>query len=57
MMQFCRNEKYIEQELILESDSEEASSTQSDTGHDEDVATVGYDNNASGSQVHVWSQP
>jgi hypothetical protein len=43
----------IEQELILESDSEEAALSESDNGQDEDVASVGCDNNVNGSQVHI----
>jgi len=55
MAKFLRHEKEIKQEIILETNSHEAVS--SDNGHDEDSATAGCDNNASGSQVHVWSRP
>jgi hypothetical protein len=51
MQKFLRNEKEIEQELILETDSEEAILSDSDTGPDEDSANVGCDSNANGSQV------
>jgi hypothetical protein len=47
--------RYFEQEPILESDYEEAISSESHSGH-EDAATVGCDNNASGSQVHIQSR-
>jgi hypothetical protein len=57
MEQFSRNEKHTEQQLILESDSEEAISCEGDSGHDEDVATAGCDSNVSGSQVHIWLRP
>jgi hypothetical protein len=57
MFQFFRNEKYIKQELISESSSEEAISSESDMGQDEDAATAGCDNNANGSQVHILSRP
>jgi len=49
MAQFLRNENYIEQELIVESDSEETVSFEHDIGHDEDIAAVGCDSNVSGS--------
>jgi len=39
----------------LESDSEETILSDSDSGHNEDAATVGWNNNANGSQVHIWS--
>jgi len=51
MQKFLRNEKEIEQELILETDSEEAILSDSDSGPDEDSANVGCDSNANGSQV------
>jgi hypothetical protein len=48
MVQFLSNK----QELMVESDSEEAISSESDSVSDEDAATTGCDDNASQSQVH-----
>jgi len=51
-----KNEKDIEHGPILESDSEAAISSYSNSGHEEDSAAAEYDNNASGSKVHIWSR-
>jgi hypothetical protein len=56
MVQFLRNEKGTEQELLWESDSEEVILTESDGGYDEDTATAGCHRNLSESQVHIWSR-
>jgi len=57
MAQFLRSEKDIEQELILESSSEEAIPSESDNGRNKDAATEGCVNNVSGCHVHIWSRP
>jgi hypothetical protein len=56
--EILRNKKKIEQELILESDSEEVTSSDSDSdnGHDKSSATVGCDISESASQVHILSR-
>jgi len=52
MARFLRNEKESEQQLILESDCEEAITSYSDSEHDDDAAaTTGSDDNVSGSEV------
>jgi hypothetical protein len=57
MAECLRNEKYTEQGLILKTDSEEAISSESDSGHDKDAAALtGYDSNVRQSQVHTWSK-
>jgi hypothetical protein len=40
----------------LETAPDEEISSDSDSGHDENYATAGCNNTASGSQVHVWSR-
>jgi len=57
MGQLFRNWKDTEQELILDSDSEEVISSDNDSGHDEDATTVSCDNFVNGSQVYIWSRP
>jgi hypothetical protein len=46
---------YIKEELIMNSASEEA--IPSDSGHDEDPATAGCDDDVNGSQIYIWSRP
>jgi len=44
---FLRHEKDVKQELILECDTDEAISSNSNNGHDEDPPTADC-------EVHVW---
>jgi len=48
MVQSLRNEKHTGHEIILGSDSEEAISSESQSEHEEDSATMGCNNNVSG---------
>jgi hypothetical protein len=56
MVHFLRNGKDIELELILESDSEEAVLSESDSRH-EDAASVGHESIAYGSLVCIQLRP
>lgn len=49
MVQILRNRTEIEEELIFDSDSEEAISSDSESELDENNMVVGYSNNETGS--------
>jgi hypothetical protein len=51
------NKNETEQEIIVGTESEEEIPYDSDSGHDKDSATVDCNNNADGSQVHIWLRP
>jgi hypothetical protein len=51
-----RNRTGIEQELILETDSDKAISSDSESELDEDTVETD-NNNMSGSQANIWSRP
>jgi hypothetical protein len=52
-----RNRIEIELELILETDSDEAVSSDSKSELDEDTVAAGANNNVTGSQDNIWSKP
>jgi len=56
-----RHEKEFEQELILETESDKAVPSDSDSdidnGHNEYAATVGCDSNSIGTEVCIWLRP
>jgi hypothetical protein len=50
-------QKEIEQELLLETDYDEAISSDSESELDEDNVAAGDNNNVTGSRDNIWSRP
>jgi hypothetical protein len=56
MARIFRNRIVIEQELILETDSDEAVSSDSENEHNEDTMAAEGDNNVTRSRDNIWSK-
>jgi hypothetical protein len=56
MVQTLRDETETEQELLLVTDSDKATTFESESELHEDTLAVGYKNDMSGSQDKIWSR-